>query len=318
MKNLLKVAALVALTIPAAKANINARIVTLTNPTYGDSGILFDDDNSPSNICRAMGYESGISGSVRYTNRTGDYAVVNNAGEITAVNRTSYFTSRVTCTGFTGHIPEVPVAVSKPLYPGSNHFYDDDSSAHGICKNLGYERGYGIRYTNTTGDYVSVNSEGEIENILRTSYYVGKVFCVSEDGYTSYPTAKQSSPSSHSSRLGFNFRERAYQVADTVYDVAKAIEPFLNNREEQEIDALKKQAQRLKSRIKGGRRLSVVRNTLFHLEEMLAGSEDFMDLYLESDRLDSLAGRLMTARESILGMVDYLDNDFNGVQSELY
>lgn len=119
-------------------------------------------------------------------------------------------------------------------------------------------------------------------------------------------------------RLGFDFRERALMIANTVAEVSKEIEPFINNEQEQKIDEIKKQAIRLRARINGRRDTKIVRNTLFHLGTLLEASSSFIDSALETDYLDMLAEDYLISYESIMAMVDFLDKDFKGTAVDLY
>ena len=323
MKTLSKIA-LLSLMASSSFAHHGAQMVTINDPTHGESGLKFSaENNSTQGICKALGFEAPVSGSIRRTDSYGYSLVMKSSGRIKEVASSHYHVAQISCLNYSGNFPQdVATYVSKPVYPGtSTRFSAESSSAKGICEALGYDRGFGIVRTDSYGNAAIINERGEITSMASSHYYVAGITCSSSQGFASHTSPSYSNSvnaQSSTSSLGFNFKARSLKIADVVYEVAKKIEPFLNNTEERKIDEIKKQAQRLRSRIKGGRKLSVVRNTLFTLEAQLTDASWFIDNYLESDHLDSLAGRLMTAKESILGMVDYLDNDFNGDRSELY
>ena len=115
-----------------------------------------------------------------------------------------------------------------------------------------------------------------------------------------------------------NFKFHAENVADSVIQATKQLEPYVNNSEEVILDDLKKQATRLRAHIKGGRDLKIVRNTMYHLGILLAEHEEMLMNKIETDRLDHLAEELITSAEMIQSLVDFLDNGFTGNRSDLY
>jgi len=305
---------------PSALAHHKKQIVTLSNPVHGESTLRYSgESNSINGVCKSLGFSTGISGSLSKSSAHGYSAIMNGDGTLKRAGLNHYYISKITCANYTGLIPEVVEVIKNPVYPGTDTRYSGESNnSNGVCRSLGFDSGIQFKKSSAHGRSLIMNSDGDIKTMANNHYYISQIACASQDGYTSHDGTYTNPGSDAPPSLGFNFKERSLQVANTVYDVAKSIEPFLNNDEEVKIDALKKQAARLRARIKGRRKVNVVRNTLFHLGTLLQDAAPFIDSHLESDHLDHLAERLMTAEESILGMVDYVDNDFRGNASDLY
>lgn len=307
MKSLILATALLSV---SAYAHHNQSLETIKRPTVPGTHIRFSATaSSPEGICKVLGFETGIPGSALKSSVFGYTVIADSNGEITSYDSSSYYVKSVTCSNYTGMTTYRDAKhISSPVAPGTSTRYSfTSSSANGVCRSLGFEFGLGITRSSVFGSSLIADGNGDITGMNKSSYYVKGATCANKSFFGGTVPHPEPIPS-----LGYSFRDRAYQIADTVFKVAKTIEPYLNNDEERVIDELKKQAQRLKSRIEGQRKHTVVRNTLYTLESQLSSASIFIDRYLETDHLDGLAAQLMTARESILGMVEYLDDEYDG------
>ena len=191
------------------------------------------------------------------------------------------------------------------------------SDGNGICINLGYDGGAKTTArTSSYGPSLIIRNNGEIQGMAQNHYYVKTLACASNDGFLSELPIFDHNRSDYP--LNYNFGSRGKEIADTVIEVAKAIEPYINNQEERQIDDLKKVAVRLKAQIESGRSINHVKSTLDQLELKLVDSEYFIDKHLETDNLDRLAMKLLTAREYLLSMIDFIDADYTQDMGPLY
>lgn len=321
---LIMLAALTSMSVSSLASNyVIHQVANIKSPSIQFSNVekkirFSAKDNDADGICRSLGFSSGLPGSVTESSYYGQSLITESNGEIKSVASNNYFVSEVTCLDYLGIPPVELKFYSSPGYPGSVlRFSGEENNVDHICSLLGNDRGLGFMESSYYGRSIVVDERGNMR-IEKSDYYMKNLVCLDNDGFSRAPVYSSSSVNGPDQALGFNFKRRALKIADVVINVTRALEPYQNNSEEQLTDDIKKQAIRLRTRINGGRDLNLVRNTLFHLEALLSDTQPLFDKYLESDNLDRLGEGLMTARESIITMVDFIDTDFDGKRSDLY
>ncbi|MAZ48287.1 MAG: hypothetical protein CME65_06970 [Halobacteriovoraceae bacterium] len=181
------------------------------------------------------------------------------------------------------------------------------------------QRSYGKFYVIANGSYVTAGHD----NIGRAFDDISRLESLGVCYNGSAPAPRQPDITPIPRRdggygLGFNFRSRALFIATTVVNVSRAMEGFVNNDQEREIDEIKIKAIRLRSKINAGASLQEVRNAMYYLWYDLNNASGYIESALETDRLDSLGEDYLTSLDSLTVMINFLDNTFTGQRQELY
>lgn len=113
------------------------------------------------------------------------------------------------------------------------------------------------------------------------------------------------------------FRDDAYWVAETTIALVESLENYANSDERAVLLSIKKQAARLSARVQGRSAIKTVRNTTYHLGTLLNDANSLFEDALERGALFHVAKDLMTVKERIKSMIDFMD-DFKGNESDLY
>jgi hypothetical protein len=152
-------------------------------PKHRNSGAYFDAESSVHGICRDMGYQYGVQGSILYSSAYGKLDVLNvdDQGRINRSER-DYPVFSVLCINATGALPpQISGQVEMPKHPESGAYFDAESSVDGICRVLGYSYGVpgSITYTSAYGkqDVLNVGASGRIDH-AEQDYPVASVYCV--------------------------------------------------------------------------------------------------------------------------------------------
>jgi hypothetical protein len=321
---------------------LNSR--NLRHPGSGEPFSHYDQGSNENGVCKILGYEKAAAGSSRSNNTKSNSLRVNENGTVIGAPQT-YTMNRLVCINQEQggrYNKSVLLTGSDIVHPDSDmpfSHYDQGSNEHGVCKVLGYKKAApgSSRSGSSKSDTLRVNAAGDVIASPYT-YFINRIVCLTRGRALRTPTRSgwnsgvtivrtpqpqvQHSVIVHNvdyrDQLGFDFEDRALLIADVIFDVVTALEPYVNNADEQELDEIKAQTIKLRSRINGERSLKIVRNTLSHLGTLLANSNELMESLIESDNLDRFAEDLMTARESITTMVSFLDGDFKGTRAELY
>ena len=118
--------------------------------------------------------------------------------------------------------------------------------------------------------------------------------------------------------LGYSFKARALNLAESLIQHTRSIEGYLTNSEEVDIDAIKSKAIRLRSKINSQASISEVRTAMFELWQQLQLANYYFDEAMETDNLVWFAESFLTSQYSLNEMIRFLDQDFSGHQSQLY
>ncbi|MBD65954.1 MAG: hypothetical protein CME62_12155 [Halobacteriovoraceae bacterium] len=121
----------------------------------------------------------------------------------------------------------------------------------------------------------------------------------------------------HRRDMRLNVRRSMQSIAARTISLMKTIEPYANNIDERELDAIKKEAARLKAR-SSTRRFRRIMDQAVKLEMRLLNNEDYLLDLLETDRLDGYAIELMEITESISELISYCLYQTHEQSQELY
>lgn len=230
----------------------------------------------------------------------------------------SYSNYYVTINGsyFTGASDSL-AGVQRELNKLVNHRLCTAPRARVACK---IERSYSNFYVTAGGNYMTgaMATVQEANNQIPALQRLG--LCYSNYSPSPMPSPETSSEpqDNHDHVLGFNFKMRSFQIANTVVAVSKAIEPFINNTQEDQIDAIKAKAINLRAQINARVELAKVKATITQLSDLIHAASPFIEQALETDTLDGMAEDFIEARESIDRMNRFLDREYRGQGSDLY
>ncbi len=207
--------------------------------------------------------------------------------------------------------------VQRDLNKLVNHRLCYSPRARVACK---IERSYSNFYVTAGGSYLT-SAFPTIQGAHETIPALQRLgLCYSN--YSPSPMPAPQSPSenqtSYEDVLGFNFKMRSFQISNTVVAVAKAIEPFINNAQENQVDAIKAKAINLRAQINARSELGLVKKTITELSNLIHEASPFIEQALETDTLDGMAEDFITARESIDRMNRFLAREYQGRGMDLY
>ncbi|MBD66726.1 MAG: hypothetical protein CME62_16075 [Halobacteriovoraceae bacterium] len=103
----------------------------------------------------------------------------------------------------------------------------------------------------------------------------------------------------------FDFRGASKSIADRTINLVKALEPYINNANEAEMDNIKKKAARLLARANTNDMIKLT-TTAQTLDDLLVRNEAYLFELVETDALDGMAIELITISEELKALIDYL------------
>jgi hypothetical protein len=163
----------------------------ITQPSLGD-GVLIYEMSSQQGVCKALGYEKAVQGSVTKSKKyrgplvdIGDNGLVSN-GKRARVTRSEYAIDQIICLNKTASPKEETHKLTLPVHPDSGIPFYELTNLDMVCKLFGFEKnawGSQIKDKSYKGILIDFTENGisaRIANWSTSDYAVGTMVCLSK------------------------------------------------------------------------------------------------------------------------------------------